>query len=130
VRSRSLLYLSLTFSPSYIEWEKYPEKKKIAQDILHKYNFSLPPEFQFAPLPDTNPVIDSPRWKEYHDALGIGYIVDHSWDVVQKEKPDIIHLLKFPYNGETRRDQLLEGKITDNKYHLCVHFVVSIRDSF
>lgn len=47
-------------------------------------------------------------------------IVDYSWETVQREKPDVIHLLDFPYNGETRRDQLLEGKITDNKYHLCV----------
>ena len=48
------------------------------------------------------------------------HVVDHSWETVQKEKPDLIHLLDFPYNGETRPDQLLEGKITDNKYHLYV----------
>ncbi|KAF6747841.1 Oxidoreductase, molybdopterin-binding domain-containing protein [Ephemerocybe angulata] len=101
----------------YIEWEKYPEKKALAHEILSKYKFSDPPEFQNRPLPDTNPVIISPRWREYHDALGIGHIVDYSWEVVQKEKPDIIHLLQFPYNGETRFEQLLKGRLTDNKYH-------------
>jgi sulfite oxidase len=34
----------------------------------------------------------------------------------------MIHLLDFPYNGETRRDRLMEGKITDNKTHLYVTF--------
>ena len=33
------------------------------------------------------------RWKEYHKALGLGSIVDFSWETVQKEKPDLIHLL-------------------------------------
>jgi len=32
----------------------------------------------------------------------------------------MIHLLKFPYNGETRRETLMKGKITGNKDHLCV----------
>lgn len=81
---------------------------------------SQDPEFQLVPLPKTNPVLIGTRWKQYHEALGIGHLVDYSWEVVQKEKPDIIHLLDFPYNGETRRDQLLQGKLTDNKYHLCV----------
>lgn len=62
------------------------------------------------------------RWKEYHEALGLRYIVDFSWETVQKEKPDLIHLLDFPYNGETTREQLLMGKLTDNKYHLCGAF--------
>ena len=55
---------------------------------------------------------------EYIQALGLKNIVDFSWETVLKEKPDLIHLLDFPYNGETTRSQLLEGKITDNKYHL------------
>lgn len=77
-------------------------------------------EFQFVPLPDTNPVLIGHRWKEYHEALGLKSIVDFSWKTVLKEKPDLIHLLDFPYNGETRRDQLLTEKLTPNKYHLCV----------
>ena len=71
------------------------------------------------PLPKTNPVLIGHRWKEYHEALGLKSIVDFSWETVQKEKPDMIHLLDFPYNGETPRKALMEGKVTDNKYHLC-----------
>ncbi|KAF9222999.1 molybdopterin binding oxidoreductase [Gyrodon lividus] len=101
----------------YVEWEKYPDKKALAREILKTHRFTQVPEFQFVPLPDTNPVLIGHRWKEYHEALGLKSIVDFSWETVQKEKPDLIHLLDFPYNGETRRDQLLQGKITDNKYH-------------
>ncbi|KAG8214400.1 Oxidoreductase, molybdopterin-binding domain-containing protein [Butyriboletus roseoflavus] len=134
----------------YVEWEKYPLKKAIARDILKMHQFTPIPEFQFVPLPNTNPVLVGYRWKEYHEALGLKYIVDFSWETVQKEKPDLIHLLgestdqvsgsvtaivyphsfhvfygqDFPYNGETRRDQLLQGKITDNKYHLYVFFLL------
>jgi len=101
----------------YVEWENYPDKKVIASEVLKRNKFTPIPEFQFVPLPDTNPILVGHRWKEYHEALGLKYIVDHSWDIVQKEKPDLIHLLDFPYNGETRRDQLLQGKVTDNMYH-------------
>ncbi|EGN94020.1 hypothetical protein SERLA73DRAFT_171854 [Serpula lacrymans var. lacrymans S7.3] len=101
----------------YVEWEKYPEKKALAREILKTHTFPHPPEFQFVPLPDTNPVLIGYRWKDYHKALGLQSIVNYSWEVVQKEKPDLIHLLDFPYNGETTRDQLLEGKITDNMHH-------------
>ena len=54
----------------YIEWERYPEKKKKAAEILAKYDFPVPPEFQMKPLPDTNPVLEGVRWKYYHYALG------------------------------------------------------------
>ncbi|KAF5340084.1 hypothetical protein D9758_013143 [Tetrapyrgos nigripes] len=101
----------------YVEWEKYPEKKALAKRILDTKKFTPIPEFQFVPLPDTNPVLIGHRWKEYHEVLGLKGIVDFSWETVQKEKPDMIHLLDFPYNGETRRDQLMEGKITSNKCH-------------
>lgn len=40
--------------------------------------------------------------------------------MVQKEKEDMLHVLDFPYNGETRFNHIMEGKITDNKYHLYV----------
>lgn len=85
---------------------------------LHLIHFIS--EFQLVPLPKTNPVLIGHRWKEYHEALGLKSIVDFSWETVQKEKPDMIHLLDFPYNGETPRAALMEGKVTDNKYHLCV----------
>lgn len=119
----------------YVEWELSPERKKVAASLLATKKFTPIPgetsvryflfkltklrlEFQFVPLPKTNPVLIGHRWKEYHEALGLKSIVDFSWETVQREKPDLIHLLDFPYNGETRRDQLMEGKITDNKYHL------------
>ncbi|KAJ3826823.1 molybdopterin binding oxidoreductase [Lentinula raphanica] len=101
----------------YVEWEQYPEKKEAATKVLNANKFTPIPEFQFVPLPNTNPVLIGHRWKEYHEVLGLKGIVDSSWETVQREKPDLIHLLDFPYNGETRRDQLLQGKLTDNKYH-------------
>ena len=104
----------------YVEWEQYPEKKEAATKVLNANKFTPIPEFQFVPLPNTNPVLIGHRWKEYHEVLGLKGIVDSSWETVQREKPDLIHLLDFPYNGETRRDQLLQGKLTDNKYHLFV----------
>lgn len=101
----------------YVEWENYPEKKAIASRILNSKKFTPIPEFQFVPLPKTNPILIGYRWKEYHQVLGLGDIVDFSWDVVQKEKKELIHVLDFPYNGEPKRENLLEGKITANKYH-------------
>ncbi|GAW08827.1 molybdopterin binding oxidoreductase [Lentinula edodes] len=101
----------------YVEWEQYPEKKALASKVLAASKFTPIPEFQFVPLPTTNPVLIGHRWKEYHDVLGLKSIVDFSWETVQREKPDLLHLLDFPYNGETKRDQLLQGKLTDNKYH-------------
>ena len=83
------------------------------------------PEFQFVPLPKTNPVLIGHRWKEYHEALGLKSIVDFSWQTVLKEKPGMIHLLDFPYNGETPRPELVRSKITDNEWHLCVSVVYS-----
>ena len=76
-------------------------------------------EFQFVPLPNTNPILIGHRWKEYHAALGLQSIVDTSWATVLKEKPGMIHLLDFPYNGETPRPELVSGKITGNEWHLC-----------
>ncbi|KAJ3814732.1 molybdopterin binding oxidoreductase [Lentinula aff. lateritia] len=101
----------------YVEWEQFPEKKALASKVLAASKFTPIPEFQFVPLPTTNPVLIGHRWKEYHEVLGLKSIVDFSWETVQREKPDLLHLLDFPYNGETKRDQLLQGKLTDNKYH-------------
>ncbi|CAK5270646.1 unnamed protein product [Mycena citricolor] len=120
----------------YVEWEQYPEKKDRAQAILRAHQFtpipgqpppsctqppltrpSSAPEFQLVPLPTTNPILIGHRWKEYHAALGLASIVDFSWQTVLAEKPDLIHVLDFPYNGETRREQIMQGKITDNKFH-------------
>lgn len=65
------------------------------------------------------------RWKEYHEALGLKSIVDFSWEMVQKEKHDMLHVLDFPYNGETRPQYLLgDGKLTQNRHHLYVRFLM------
>jgi sulfite oxidase len=50
--------------------QNYPEKKAQAEEILAKYDFPPPPEFQLKPLPDTNPVLEGVRWKQYHYAMG------------------------------------------------------------
>jgi sulfite oxidase len=104
----------------YIEWEKYPEKKKQAAEIMAKYDFPVPPEFQFAPLPKTNPILEGVRWKYYHYAMGktLKDLPDISWKYVLKEKsPDMIHVLQFPYNGEPPRDRLVKSEITPNPDH-------------
>ncbi len=65
-----------------------------------------PPEFQLKPLPQTNPILEGTRWKQYHMALGapVKDFLDISWKYVQKEKAkDMIHVLEFPYNGEAQR---------------------------
>ena len=90
----------------YIEWEKYPEKKALAKEILKRYQFQHPPEFQLVPLPKTNPMLEGVRWKQYHYALGdkLKDIPAESWEYIRKEKAkDMIHVLGFPYNGEPPR---------------------------
>jgi sulfite oxidase len=90
----------------YIEWEKYPEKKAEAAKYLAQYKFPGPPEFQLQQVPDTNPLLEGVRWKQYHYALGdtLKDLPDISWKYVQKEKSeDMIHVLQFPYNGEPPR---------------------------
>ena len=87
----------------YVEWEKYPEKKRKAAKILARYRFPPPPEFQLAPVPDTNPVLSGERWVMWHKAVGgaLTRIPEESWSrVIEEKHPDMLHLLKFPYNGE------------------------------
>ncbi|KAH9876454.1 hypothetical protein J1614_003585 [Plenodomus biglobosus] len=93
----------------YIEWERYPEKKKQAAEILAQYDFPVPPEFQMVPLPDTNPVLEGVRWKYYHYALGktLKDLPQTSWNYVKQEKSeDMVHVLQFPYNGEPPRTEI------------------------
>jgi sulfite oxidase len=102
----------------YIEWEKYPEKKRQAKTILAQYKFPGPPEFQLVPLPKTNPVLEGVRWKQYHYALGatLRDQPDISWKYVQQEKAaDFLHVLQFPYNGEPPRSRLVETEMTANQ---------------
>ena len=131
----------------YVEWENAPERKRIASQLLKTKKFTPIPgqclffkrfshifltdiqlEFQFVPLPQTNPILVGHRWKEYHEALGLKSIVDYSWEMVLKEKHDMLHVLDFPYNGETRPQYLLgDGKITQNRHHLYVCASVELR---
>lgn len=100
----------------YIEWEKYPEKKKQVEEILKQYDFPDPPEFQLVPLPKTNPILTGERFKQYHYATGLGHLVDTSWQYVLKEKAeDMVHVLQFPYNGEPPGDRLVSTEITRNE---------------
>jgi len=87
---------------------------------LAEYDFGAPPEFQLVPLPNTNPILEGVRWKQYHYAMGgtLKEVPDISWKYVQKEKaPDMIHVLQFPYNGEPPRKRLVENEITANEDH-------------
>ncbi|KAL8829865.1 MAG: hypothetical protein Q9170_005988 [Blastenia crenularia] len=104
----------------YVEWEKYPEKKAQAAAILSQYAFTDPPEFQLQPLPQTNPVLEGLRWKQYHAALGptLENLPAESWEIVKKEKSeDMLHVLDFPYNGEPPRDRLIKTTLTPNEDH-------------
>ncbi|KAK4443991.1 putative sulfite oxidase [Podospora aff. communis PSN243] len=102
----------------YIEWEKYPEKKKQVQEIMARYDFPDPPEFQLSPLPKTNPLLLGTRWLHYHAALNLSHIPTQSWSTVLAEKsPDMTHVLQFPYNGEPPGDRLISTPITPNADH-------------
>ncbi|KJX98301.1 sulfite oxidase like protein [Zymoseptoria brevis] len=102
----------------YVEWERYPEKKAEAEKVLSQYKFPTPPEFQLVPLPNTNPVLEGVRWKQYHYAMGetLKDLPAISWKYVQKEKSkDMLHVLQFPYNGEPPRSRLTDTEFTPNK---------------
>ncbi len=120
---RRTYWLAISSPPSLVRHSSKSVSTRIGQPLAYSLI-----EFQFVPLPDTNPVLIGHRWKEYHEALGLKSIVDFSWKTVLKEKPDLIHLLDFPYNGETRRDQLLTEKLTPNKYHLYVDIGLVLKE--
>ncbi|KAI0021726.1 molybdopterin binding oxidoreductase [Xylariomycetidae sp. FL0641] len=104
----------------YVEWEDYPEKKKKAHEILMSQKFSDPPEFQLGPIPNTNPVLEGIRWKEWHRAIGgrLTPVPEESWATVLLEKsPDMLHLLQFPYNGEPPKRLVTATDITPNPLH-------------
>ncbi|KAI3321403.1 sulfite oxidase [Xylariaceae sp. AK1471] len=104
----------------YVEWEEYPEKKKVAHEILISHKFPPPPEFQLEPIPGTNPVLEGVRWKEWHRAIGgrLRSVPEESWATVLREKdPNMLHLLQFPYNGEPPKRLVTEKPITPNPLH-------------
>ncbi|KAI1177071.1 sulfite oxidase [Nemania sp. FL0916] len=104
----------------YVEWEDYPDKKKLAHEILISQKFPPPPEFQLEQIPGTNPVLEGVRWKKWHRAIGgrLKNIPEESWDIVLKEKdPNMLHLLQFPYNGEPPKRLVTEHDVTPNPLH-------------
>jgi sulfite oxidase len=104
----------------YVEWEDYPEKKEKAAAILAQHEFPPPPEFQLGPIPETNPVLEGVRWKEWHRAIGgpLFAVPEESWArVIQEKHPDMLHLLEFPYNGEPPKRLVTAKPITPNELH-------------
>ncbi|KAJ5805970.1 Eukaryotic molybdopterin oxidoreductase [Penicillium pulvis] len=104
----------------YVEWENYPQKKDKAHKILTSQTFDPCPDFNFGPIPGTNPVLPGDDFKEWHAALGgeLTTASDDSWRCVLKEKhPDMLHLLQFPYNGEPPKRLVTSKAITPNPLH-------------
>jgi sulfite oxidase len=104
----------------YIEWENYPEKKAKAHKILTSQTFNPSPDFNFGPIPGTNPVLPGDDFKDWHTALGgeLATVADDSWRCVLREKhADMLHLLQFPYNGEPPKRLVTSKAITPNPLH-------------
>ncbi|KAJ6012002.1 hypothetical protein N7499_013028 [Penicillium canescens] len=104
----------------YIEWENYPEKKAKAHKILTSQTFNPSPDFNFGPIPGTNPVLPGNDFKDWHTALGgeLTTVADDSWRCVLREKhADMLHLLQFPYNGEPPKRLVTSKAITPNPLH-------------
>jgi sulfite oxidase len=56
------------------------------------------------PIPGTNPVLEGIEYKMYHAAIGgeLTKAADDSWKKVLEEKHhEMLHVLQFPYNGES-----------------------------
>ncbi|KAJ5119493.1 hypothetical protein N7448_010162 [Penicillium atrosanguineum] len=104
----------------YVEWEDYPDKKDKAHKILTSQTFPPCPDFQWGPIPGTNPVLPGDDFKAWHTAIGgeLASAADDSWRTVLKEKhPDMLHLLQFPYNGEPPKRLVTSKAITPNSLH-------------
>jgi sulfite oxidase len=82
--------------------------------------FPPPPEFQLGPIPDTNPVLEGVRWKQWHKAIGgpLTSVPEESWlRVIQEKHPDMLHLLQFPYNGEPPKRLVTAKPVTPTSLH-------------
>ncbi|KAJ5231637.1 Eukaryotic molybdopterin oxidoreductase [Penicillium citrinum] len=104
----------------YVEWEDYPEKKAKARKLLTSQRFPSSPDFMFGPIPETNPVIAGDDFVAWHEALGgeLATVAEDSWRIVQQEKhPEMLHLLKFPYNGEPPKRLVTSKSITPSPLH-------------
>lgn len=106
--------------PRFVEWENYPDKKEAAHKILTAQTFPPNPEFQFGPIPPTNPVLPGTHWVMWHHAVGgeLNDVPEDSWQTALKEKhPDMLHLLKFPNNCEPPKRLVTGTEITPNSLH-------------
>jgi sulfite oxidase len=80
----------------YIRVEKNSSKKAKVAAILAKHTFPSP-EFQLAPVPEANSILEGRRWKLWHKTIGgsLTNVPEESWLRVTEEK----HL--EPYGCET-----------------------------
>ncbi|GAM37518.1 hypothetical protein TCE0_024r07502 [Talaromyces pinophilus] len=104
----------------YVEWENYPEKKAKAREILNAQTFPPTPDYMTGPIPGTNPVLPGDDFTAWHHAIGgeLASVPEDSWKMVLKEKhKDMLHLLKFPYNGEPPKRLVTSQAITPNPLH-------------
>ncbi|CAI7628410.1 unnamed protein product [Penicillium pancosmium] len=104
----------------YVEWEEFPEKKASARKLLASQSFPDSPDFMFGPIPETNPVLPGDDFVAWHEAIGgeLTPVPEDSWRTVLLEKhPDMLHLLKFPYNGEPPKRLVTSKAITPNPLH-------------
>jgi hypothetical protein len=103
----------------YVEWEKYPEKKKKIKEFMKKFEFPpvslrfvndslLPgksgtvtdkrniqaPEFQLVPLPDTNPILEGVRYGDFsiENLLSISRGTSSQCPSIIKNKTDLVGL--------------------------------------
>lgn len=100
-----------------MEWERYPEKKAKAHEILCS-QILAGSKLDF--VPDTNPVLSSEDSKALYAALGgeLAKVADDSWHTVLREKhPDMVHHLRFPYNAEPPRNLQSSKEISTNSLH-------------
>ncbi|EEA24323.1 sulfite reductase, putative [Talaromyces marneffei ATCC 18224] len=68
----------------------------------------------------TNPVLSGDDFIAWHHAIGgeLTDIPEDSWRIVLKEKHnDMLHLLKFPYNGQPPKRLVTSKAITPNPLH-------------
>ncbi|KAF5681538.1 sulfite oxidase [Fusarium circinatum] len=104
----------------YVGWEDYPEKKAKAHQRFSRVTFRPPPDFHLEPLPATNPVLESKRWRLWHKAIKVALdqVPQVSWETVLKEKhPEILHLLEFPCNEEVPKSLTTKDYIMPNELH-------------
>lgn len=72
------------------------------------------------PLPDSNPLLPGTHWVMWHKAVGgeLTNVAEESWETVLREKhPQMLHVLKFPYNGEPPKRLVTAQPITPTELH-------------